>query len=85
MAQRIPDPETFNAIDAKVKQLFGPRYEAIGYASHPLLDTATVNGVKLFYPFSKVKCVFPMEMNHPHSYRLQLYVFKVKWTKLDIF
>jgi inner membrane protein len=43
----------------------------IGYASHPLLDTATVNGVKLFYPFSKVKCVFPMEMNHPHSYRLQ--------------
>ena len=42
-----------------------------GYASHPLLDTATVNGVKLFYPFSKVKCVFPMEMNHPHSYRLQ--------------
>jgi len=43
----------------------------IGYASHPLLDTATVSGVKLFYPFSKVKCVFPMEMNHPHSYRLQ--------------
>ncbi len=43
----------------------------IGYASHPLLDTATVNGVKLFYPFSKVKCVFPMEMNHPHSYRIQ--------------
>jgi len=30
----------------------------IGYASHPLLDTATINGVKLFYPFSKVKCVF---------------------------
>jgi inner membrane protein len=43
----------------------------IGYASHPLLDTATINGVKLFYPFSKVKCVFPMEMNHPHSYRMQ--------------
>ena len=43
----------------------------IGYASHPFLDTATVNGVKLFYPFSKVKCVFPMEMNHPHSYRMQ--------------
>lgn len=43
----------------------------IGYATHPLLDTATINGVKLFYPFSKVKCVFPMEMNHPHSYRIQ--------------
>jgi inner membrane protein len=43
----------------------------IGYASHPLLDTATINGVKLFYPFSKVKCVFPMEVNHPHSYRMQ--------------
>jgi inner membrane protein len=43
----------------------------IGYASHPLLDTATINGVKLFYPFSKVKCVFPMEVNHPHAYRMQ--------------
>jgi len=43
----------------------------VGYISHPLLDTATVNGVKLFYPFSPVKCVFPMEVNHPHSYRLQ--------------
>lgn len=42
-----------------------------GYATHPFLDTATVNGVKLFYPFSKVKCVFPMEVNHPHSYRMQ--------------
>lgn len=50
----------------------------IGYASHPLLDTATVNGVKLFYPFSKVKCIFPMEVNHPHSYRMQT------GSKLDI-
>ncbi len=43
----------------------------IGYASHPFLDTMTVNGVKLFYPFSTVKCVFPFEVNNPHRYRLQ--------------
>ncbi|MGB2867272.1 MAG: metal-dependent hydrolase [Bacteroidota bacterium] len=43
----------------------------IGYASHPFLDTMTVQGVKLFYPFSPVKCVFPLEVNNPHSYRLQ--------------
>ncbi|MBX2991495.1 MAG: metal-dependent hydrolase [Bacteroidetes bacterium] len=43
----------------------------IGYASHPFLDTMTVNGVKLFYPFSNVKCVFPFEVNQPHRYRVQ--------------
>jgi len=43
----------------------------IGYASHPFLDTMTVHGVKLFYPFSSVKCVFPLEVNNPHRYRLQ--------------
>jgi len=42
-----------------------------GYASHPFLDTMTVHGVKLFYPFSTVKCVFPLEVNNPHRYRLQ--------------
>jgi len=42
-----------------------------GYASHPFLDTMTVNGVKLFYPFSTVKCVFPLEVNNPHRYRVQ--------------
>jgi inner membrane protein len=42
-----------------------------GYASHPLLDTMTLNGVKLFYPFTNVKCVFPLEVNNPHRYRLQ--------------
>ena len=42
-----------------------------GYASHSFLDTMTVNGVKLFYPFSSVKCVFPFEVNNPHRYRLQ--------------
>ena len=43
----------------------------VGYASHPFLDTMTVNGVKMFYPFSSVKCVFPFEVNNPHRYRLQ--------------
>jgi len=43
----------------------------IGYASHPFLDTMTVHGVKLFYPFSSAKCVFPLEVNNPHRYRLQ--------------
>ncbi len=43
----------------------------IGYASHPFLDTMTVNGVRLFYPFSDLKCVFPLEVNQPHRYRVQ--------------
>jgi hypothetical protein len=30
----------------------------------------TINGVKLFYPFSTVKCVFPFEVNNPHRYRI---------------
>ncbi|MBI5472613.1 MAG: metal-dependent hydrolase [Ignavibacteriae bacterium] len=43
----------------------------IGYATHPFLDTMTVNGVRLFYPFSELKCVFPLEVNQPHRYRVQ--------------
>ncbi len=42
-----------------------------GYASHPFLDTMTVNGVKLFHPFSSAKCVFPLEVNNPHRYRIR--------------
>ncbi|MCX6132604.1 MAG: metal-dependent hydrolase [Ignavibacteriales bacterium] len=42
-----------------------------GYSSHPFLDTMTVHGVKLFYPLSSSKCVFPLEVNNPHRYRLQ--------------
>lgn len=40
-----------------------------GYATHPFLDTMTVTGVKLFHPFSSVRCVFPLEVNHPSRYR----------------
>lgn len=43
----------------------------IGYASHPFIDSMTVTGVKLFYPLSSVKCVFPLEVNNPHRYRIQ--------------
>ena len=43
----------------------------VGYATHPFLDTMTVNGVRLFYPFSELKCVFPLEVNQPHRYRVQ--------------
>ncbi len=42
-----------------------------GYISHPLLDTMTIHGTKLFYPFSNAKCVFPLEVNSPHRYRIQ--------------
>ena len=41
----------------------------LGYATHPFLDTMNVNGVRLFYPFSAVKCVFPLEVNNPARYR----------------
>ena len=42
-----------------------------GYASHPFLDTMTSTGVKLFYPFSGVRCVFPLDVNNPHRYRVR--------------
>ena len=42
-----------------------------GYVSHPFLDTMNVNGIRLFYPFSSVKCVFPLEVNNPSRYRTQ--------------
>jgi inner membrane protein len=43
----------------------------VGYASHPVLDSMTVHGVRLFYPFSSVRCVFPLDVKHPHRYRAQ--------------
>jgi len=41
-----------------------------GYTSHPILDSMTVNGVHLLYPFSPAKCVFPLERTAPHRYRV---------------
>ena len=54
--------------------LFGmgkPLYLAalIGYMSHPFLDTMTVEGVRLFWPWSHVRCVFPYYEGRPHAYR----------------
>jgi membrane-bound metal-dependent hydrolase YbcI (DUF457 family) len=43
----------------------------VGYMSHLLLDTMTVTGVCLLYPFSPRRCVFPMDVYHPHSYRVE--------------
>ena len=42
----------------------------VGYISHPLLDTCTPNGVRLFYPYSGVRCVFPFDGNSPHRFRV---------------
>lgn len=41
-----------------------------GYASHPILDSCTMTGVRLFYPVSSVRCVFPMDVNEPMRYRI---------------
>jgi len=43
----------------------------LGYASHPVLDSMTVTGVQLFYPFSQLRCVFPMDVKHPQRYRVR--------------
>jgi hypothetical protein len=43
----------------------------IGYASHPLIDSCTVTGVRLLYPVSQARCVFPMEMSSPMKYRIR--------------
>ena len=40
-----------------------------GYATHPFLDTMNVNGVRLFYPFAQVRCVFPFDVNSPSRFR----------------
>jgi inner membrane protein len=42
----------------------------VGYVSHPLLDSCTVTGVRLLYPISNARCVFPMDVNVPTRYRI---------------
>lgn len=41
----------------------------VGYASHPFLDTLTVQGVRLFWPLSDKRCVFPYFARQPLRYR----------------
>ena len=43
----------------------------LGYASHPFLDTMTVYGVRLFWPWSDVRCVFPYYNGRPTAYRTE--------------
>ena len=43
----------------------------VGYASHPFLDTLTVDGVRLFWPWSDVRCVFPFYNIRPAAYRFE--------------
>ena len=42
-----------------------------GWGSHAILDTMTINGARMFYPFSSVRCVFPFDVNNPGRYRTQ--------------
>lgn len=50
----------------------GGAYAAIiaGYLSHPILDSMSVEGVELFYPFARVRCVFPYDAAAPYRYRI---------------
>ncbi|GAB5520943.1 MAG: hypothetical protein RhofKO_31940 [Rhodothermales bacterium] len=41
----------------------------VGYVSHAVLDTCTVEGVRLFWPWSDRRCVFPYYDGRPTAYR----------------
>lgn len=43
----------------------------LGYATHPFLDTCTPNGVRLFFPFSRLRCVFPFDSAAPRRFRVE--------------
>lgn len=43
----------------------------IGYISHIILDTTTIQGVKILYPLSLKNAVFPFDTNQPEAYRIQ--------------
>ncbi len=43
----------------------------MAYVSHILLDTCTIQGVKMFYPISVRDCVFPYDPRSPYSYRMK--------------
>ncbi len=50
----------------------GPAYytaAVIGYASHPFLDTMTVDGIRGFWPWADCRCVFPYYEGRPGAYR----------------
>jgi inner membrane protein len=49
---------------------FNPLAFAIGYTSHILIDCASVQGVKVLYPFSMKNAVFPFDTQQPEAYRI---------------
>jgi inner membrane protein len=49
---------------------FNPIAFAIGYTSHILIDCASVQGVKILYPFSMRNAVFPFDTQNPEAYRV---------------
>jgi inner membrane protein len=49
---------------------FNPLAFAIGYTSHILIDCASVQGVKILYPFSMRNAVFPFDTQNPEAYRI---------------
>jgi inner membrane protein len=49
---------------------FNPLAFAIGYTSHILIDCASVQGVKILYPFSMKNAVFPFDTQQPEAYRI---------------
>jgi inner membrane protein len=49
---------------------FNPLAFAIGYTSHILIDCASVQGVKILYPFSMRNAVFPFDTQQPEAYRI---------------
>ncbi|MCL5268285.1 MAG: metal-dependent hydrolase [Bacteroidetes bacterium] len=44
---------------------------SMAYFSHIILDSCTVQGVKMFYPISTRDCVFPYDPRSPYSYRMK--------------
>ncbi|MBL7995626.1 metal-dependent hydrolase, partial [bacterium] len=42
---------------------------SVGLWTHSILDTFTIQGVKILYPLSARKGVFPLDMQFPHSFR----------------
>jgi inner membrane protein len=49
---------------------FNPIAFAIGYTSHILIDCASIQGVKILYPFSMRNAVFPFDTQQPEAYRI---------------
>jgi len=49
---------------------FNPIAFAIGYTSHILIDCASIQGVKILYPFSMKNAVFPFDTQNPEAYRV---------------